>query len=112
MMKDKAFRTAYTKAMGPRMRERWIAVLDGPSPANRNVTVGGQEYVLVAACKSHDCAENNMVVLWAAGKKPLLYGLVRQAGVNAVLGAPTTEMTTEITRLWQETWRVGPKPAP
>lgn len=111
MMKDKAFRTAYTKAMGTRMRERWIAVLDGPAPPNRTVKLGDQEYVQVAACKAHDCSANNMLVLWSAPKKQL-YGLVRQAGVNALLGAPPAEITPEVTRLWQEIWRPETNAAP
>ncbi len=111
MMKDKNFRAAYTKAMGPRMRERWIAVLDGPAPPNRTVKLGGQEFVQVAACKAHDCAENNMMVLWFAPKKQM-YGIVRQAGVNALLGAPPADLTPEVTRLWKETWRPEEAPAP
>ncbi len=111
MMKEKNFRTAYSKTMGPRMRERWIAVLDGPAPPNRTVTLAGQEFVQVAACKAHDCAENNLLVLWSAPKKRM-YGLVRQAGVNALLGAPPTDLTPEVTRLWQETWRPEAKPTP
>jgi hypothetical protein len=86
------------------MRERWLAVLDGPAPPIRTVRVADQNYTLVATCKAQDCAENNMVVLWSAPKKQL-YGLVRLAGVNELLGAPPPTILPEVQRLWQETWR-------
>lgn len=108
---DKNFRAAYARAMGPLMRERWIAVLDGPAPPSRTVTLGGIDYVTVASCKAHECAENNLVVAWSAARKTL-YGLVRVAGENTFVGAPPVAVAEGLQALWQDEWGGGAGAAP
>jgi hypothetical protein len=103
---DKNFRAAYAKAMGPAMRERWIAVLDGPFKPSQTVILEGVEYVTLTSCKMYDCGDNNLVVVWSAPKKTL-YGVLRQAGENAFVGAPPVAVAEELTRLWQEAWGGG-----
>ena len=100
---DKGFRAAYAKAMGPHMRERWIAVLDGPSPPTRDVRIDGTDYVMLASCKAHECADNSLVVVWSAGTKKL-YGLVQKAGENEFVGAPPVPVAEGLQKLWQEEW--------
>jgi len=105
-MKEKPFREAYAKAMGPFMKHRWLAVLDGPSPAGRTATVAGEERELVAACKAGECAENAMLVAFSAKKKNTV-GVARIAGVNELVGAPSPAQAEDLLRLFEETWRPG-----
>jgi len=100
---DKNFRAAYAKAMGPAMRERWIAVLDGPAKPSRIVSLDGVDYATLASCKAQDCADNNLVVLWSAPKKTL-YGLLCQSGENEFVGSPPVAVAEELTKLWQQAW--------
>lgn len=106
LLRDARFRSAYTKALGPLARERWLSRLDGPAPPLRQVTVGGVGYKLAAACKPHDCGDNNMAVLWAPSTGTV-YGLVQQRGRKTLLGAPSASMAQEIDRLWAAEWRSG-----
>ena len=101
---DRNFRAAYAKAMGMNMRERWIAVLDGPTTPLRTVSLDGQDYVLLAACKAHDCADNNLVVAWAAKRKALI-GLIHVAGEDAFVGRPSVAAAEGLKKAWHEEWR-------
>lgn len=106
MLADRKFKTAYHKALGARVREPWLANLDGPSVETTMVKVAGAEYMLVVACKNHDCYDHSTVLLWSPAKK-LVYGLVHQAGRNALLGAPTPAIATELRTLWKAQWRAN-----
>jgi hypothetical protein len=108
LLEDPAFQKAWIKALGSKLsKEEWLATLDGPSPAARKVTVAGDEYMLVHACKSHDCAENNTTLLWSAAKK-VVYGKVRTAGKSTLLGNPPPPVAKDLGQFWFEEW--GPKP--
>jgi hypothetical protein len=63
LLLDAKFRSAYYKALGPRVRESWLAQLDGPAPPIKKINVGGTEYMFASACKNHDCGDNNTVLL-------------------------------------------------
>jgi hypothetical protein len=104
LLKDARFRAAYSQAAGPLLRERWIAQLEGPAPANRPVTVAGVNYVLAASCKPHDCSDYNLLLLWQAPTGKLL-GLVQQRGQHTLLGAPAPPLAREIETLWAGEWR-------
>lgn len=106
LLRDAQFRAAYTKALGPLARERWLARLDGPAPPLRKVTIDGVEYTLAAACKTHDCGDNNMIVLHAPATGTV-YGLVQQRGRKTVFGAPPAAVAREIDGLWAGEWRGG-----
>jgi hypothetical protein len=107
MLEDPAFKKAYLKALGKLSKEDWLATLNGPSPAARKVTVAGDEYVLVHACKSHDCAENNTTLLYSAAKN-VVYGKVRTAGKSTLLGNPPPAVAKDLGEFWFQEW--GPKP--
>ena len=104
MLADRKFKSAYYKALGARVSEPWLAKLDGPSVETKKVKVAGAEYMLIVACKDHDCHDNNTVLLWSAPRK-LVYGLVLQAGRTAFIGAPTSALATELRALWKQEWR-------
>lgn len=103
---DERGRAAYLGVLGPLRDEPWLVDLDGPSPQNRRVTVGGREYLLLCACKNHDCWDNNVVLLYAAADG-VVYGLVNQSGRSTLLGMPTTAVAHELERLWREEFRQG-----
>lgn len=104
LLKDARFKAAYTQALGPLARERWIARLEGPAPPLRTVDVGGVEYTLAASCKPHDCSDHNLVLLWHAPQGQLL-GLVQQHGRNTMLGAQSPAMARQLEQLWATEWR-------
>lgn len=104
LLKDARFRAAYMQALGPLAREPWIARLDGPAPPLRTVSIGGVEYTLAAACKTHDCYDHSLVLLWQVRQGQLL-GLVQQRGRNTLLGAPPPATARELEKLWAAEFR-------
>ena len=107
MLEDPAFKKAYFKALGKLSKEDWLANLDGPSPAANKVTVAGDEYVLIHACKNHDCAENNTTLLYSETKK-LVYGKVRMAGKSTLLGNPPPPVAKDLGDFWFKQWAQKP----
>jgi hypothetical protein len=102
---DREFKRIYFDALGPKVRETWLARLDGPNPGQRSVKVAGYDYVELAFCKAHDCHDNNLVVLYSrdAGK---VYGLVFEDGRRTTLiGNPPPAVAAELRHLWQAEWR-------
>jgi hypothetical protein len=106
LLKDETFRRTYTKALGPLAKEPWLMELDGPAPPVKKVQVDGKEYQLASVCKNHDCADNNMVLLYAAAT-PSVYAKVYQRGRSTLVGAPPAPVATELERLWKAEWRRG-----
>lgn len=106
LLKDATFRQAYVQALGPLARERWLAKLDGPAPLVKTVRVAGHDYQLLSACKNHDCAANNIVVLYAAGSQAL-FGKVLHRGGPLLIGAPPAPVAAELEKIWKAEWRSG-----
>lgn len=104
MMTNPKFKAAYYKALGPHVKELWLAKLDGPSPQTRTVTVAGREYVMVSSCKNHDCADQNTVLLYSPAFQ-LVYGKIYQRGRSTLIGAPPNKVARELDRLWLAQWR-------
>lgn len=100
---DPKAKAAYMKALGPLARVSWLASLDGPSPQNKAVKVAGADYVLAISCKNHDCAENNLVLLYSASKG-VAYGKVVQRGRSTLIGAPPPQVSSELEKLWRSEW--------
>lgn len=70
-------KAAYHKALGPLVRQPWLAKLDGPSREYRPVQVAGADYMLGSTCKNHDCYDHTVVLLWS-GVQNVVYGKVVQ----------------------------------
>jgi len=100
---DPAFAVPYKKALGKYGGEHWLQTLQGPSPETRKVTIAGTEYVVIAACKDHDCADNNTTLLWNPGKKTV-FGKVRVIGKSALIGNPPKEVQKDLGDLWWKQW--------
>lgn len=103
LLRDPAFKKAYVKALGRFAKEPWLMQLDGPAPETRKVTIAGTEYFLISSCKNHDCAENNMTVLYAPSKN-LVQGKVRLAGKSALIGSPPPAVAKELGEYWRKQW--------
>lgn len=106
LLQDPRAKAAYQRALGPLARERWLARLDGPSPQNRRIRAANTSFVLASACKPHDCAQNNTVLLYSAAGN-VVYGKVYQRGRSTLIGAPPPAVTAELERLWRAEWRQG-----
>jgi hypothetical protein len=104
LLRDTKFRSAYFSALGPLAKERWLARLDGPAPEVKLVRVLDVEFQLVSVCKPHDCADNNLVVLWNA-PAGTLYGQLLQRARSTLLGKPPPQFVPEIARIWKSEWR-------
>jgi hypothetical protein len=104
LLRDSRFKSAYFKALGPKVKESWLTELDGPAPPNKKVNIGGTEYTLASVCKNHDCGDNNMVLLYS-GEKGIVYGKIFQQRRSTLIGAPPATVAAELDRLWVAQWR-------
>lgn len=104
LLNDSKFKSAYYKALGPKVKETWLAKLDGPAPLLRKIKVAGTEYVLASACKNHDCGDNNTVLLYSAAQG-VVYGKIVQQRRATLIGAPPPAVASELERLWLAEWR-------
>ena len=101
-------KATYYKALGPLSKESWLAKLDGPSPQNKKVKAANADYFLLSACKNHDCADNNVVLLYSA-VQDVVYGKVYQRGRSTLIGAPPPAVAAELEKLWKPEFRSQPK---
>jgi hypothetical protein len=108
LLLDPKAKAAYLAAIGPLARERWLAKLDGPSPQNKRLKVAGVDFVLVSACKNHDCADHNAVILYSPDQN-MVNGIVHQRGRSTLIGQPAPAVATELPKLWQREWRSSPR---
>lgn len=109
MILDPGFKAAYFKALGRFKNEPWLRDLDGPARDTQRITVAGAKYLLTGSCKNHDCAENNVTILYSPERK-LVYGKIRMAGKSTLIGAPPPAVAKELGEYWRKAW--GPPPTP
>ncbi|MCB4770999.1 inhibitor of vertebrate lysozyme family protein [Ancylobacter sp. Lp-2] len=105
-MTDPGFKAAYLKALGPLARtEGWLVDMQGPGEQKIETLAGGR-YLLVATCKTHDCGDNAMLVLYRpeAGE---LFGLVSVKRMKKPLGTVPPALRPELMRLWKAEWPAG-----
>jgi hypothetical protein len=103
---DRKFKQLYHKALGSKSKIPWIARLDGPSSGGKEVSVAGVTYWQIAVCKPHDCADNNLILIYDRNAK-IVYGLINERGNQSLFGRPSTTMKAELERLWKSEWRQG-----
>jgi hypothetical protein len=101
---DPTFKSAYYKALGPLVREDWLAKLDGPATPNAKISVAGQQYLFAKSCKNHDCGDNNMVLLYSAPRQ-VVYGKILLRRRGSMIGQPPLPVAAELDRLWAAEWR-------
>ena len=98
----------YYKALGPLVKESWLAKLDGPSSEGQAMSVANDDYVMLYTCKNHDCYDNNVVLLWS-GMQKIVYGKVYQKGKSTLIGNPPPAVAAELEKLWKKQFRSQPK---
>ena len=101
-------KATYRKALGPLVKEPWLANLDGPSNEFRPVKVAGADYMLGSTCKNRDCYDNTIVLLWS-GVQDVVYGKVVQKGKSTLIGSPPPAVAAELEKLWKTEFRSQPK---
>jgi hypothetical protein len=98
----------YYKALGPLVKEPWLAKLDGPSSEGQAMKVADADYVMLYTCKNHDCYDNNVVLLWS-GVQDVVYGKVVQRGKSTLIGNPPPAVAADLEKLWKKQFRSQPK---
>jgi hypothetical protein len=98
----------YYKALGPLVKEPWLANLDGPSSEGQAMKVADADYVMLYTCKNRDCYDNTVVLLWS-GVQNVVYGKVDQKGKSTLIGDPPPAVAAELDRLWKKHFRSQPK---
>lgn len=98
----------YYKALGPLVKEPWLAKLDGPSSEGQAMKVANDDYVMLYTCKDRDCYDNNVVLLWS-GIQNVVYGKVNQKGKSTLIGNPPPPVAAELEKLWKKQFRSQPK---
>jgi hypothetical protein len=98
----------YYHALGPLTKQSWLAKLDGPSSEGQAMQIAGADYVMLYTCKSHDCYDNNVVLLWS-GVQNVVYGIVYQRGKSTLIGSPPPAVAAELEKLWKKQFRSQPK---
>ena len=104
LLKDSAFKSVYYKALGSHVKEDWLTKLDGPATPNSKMTVAGHEYLFAKSCKTHDCGDNNLVLLYSAARG-VVYGKILLRRRGSLIGDPSPAVATELDRLWAAEWR-------
>lgn len=103
LLKDPKFRSAYTASLGARAQEKWLARMTN-SALVRETTVAGTAYQVATPCKPHDCADNNLLLLYAPGKGNV-YGKLVEKGKSTFIGAPDAAMTAVLEKMWLKEFR-------
>lgn len=98
----------YYKALGPLVKESWLAKLDGPSSEGQAMKVANDDYVMLYTCKNRDCYDNNVVLLWS-GIQNVVYGKVNQKGKSTLIGNPPPAVAAELEKIWKKQFRSQPK---
>lgn len=106
LLYDPKVKALYHKALGPLLREPWLANLDGPSSENKPVKVAGADYVLISTCENRNCDQNSVVLLWS-GAQNVVYGKVYQSGKSTLIGSPPPAVATDLEMLWKAEHRRG-----
>lgn len=103
LLRDARFRSAYAAALGPKAKLPWIARLSN-SALLRTHRFESVDYQVASRCKPHDCAEHNLLLLYApaSGK---VYGQLHERGHVTLLGAPGPALSQELGRLWKREFR-------
>ena len=86
LLKNKDFRTAYYKILGTK-NDKWLR-LKGPGIMSKHVVINQQSFVMTDSCKTHECGEFNIVILYEPDRK-ISYGLLREDGKLSFLGEPS-----------------------
>ncbi len=106
LMKQPAYRKAYLAMMkrAPHLPP-WLSQITGKenyvtAPAD-NVTIDGTTYLLVNACKAHDCAANALEVLFSPGGAPAYALLIEDNKPRRWFGNPNAAQQAVLSKPFQ-----------
>jgi inhibitor of lysozyme (Ivy) len=103
LLKSPKFKTAYLAALGPKAKEKWLATMTN-SGLVRTETVAGERWQVATPCKPHDCADNNLFLLYSPSRGALV-GHLYEKGRVTTLGSPDAALGAELQRLWNKEFR-------
>lgn len=103
LLGDARFKAAYVAALGPRAKLPWLVKMSNSAPV-RKLTLEGVEYQLAGPCKPHDCADNNLLLLYAP-TRGAVYGHLFEKGKTTVIGTPGPALQAELGRQWKKEFR-------
>ena len=104
LLKDAKFNKAYKAALGPKVKEPWLAELSGPSEEGKKVKIGGKEYLFVHSCKPHACDTHNLVLLYLA-ESGAVYGKISEDHKLTSIGKPPADVAAELDKLYTKQFR-------
>jgi hypothetical protein len=103
LLKEPKFKSAYRAALGPKAGQRWLITMANSGLVSQ-VTLGGETFQVATPCKPHDCADNNLLLLYSPARG-LVYGKLYESGRTTLLGAPNAAIGAELERLWKREFR-------
>lgn len=103
LLRDAAFKASYLAALGTRSRTKWLATLENSAPV-ATVRAGGEDWQQVTPCKPHDCADNNLLLLWSPTRKAVR-GRLYERGRATSIGEVDPAFAAELERLWKKEFR-------
>jgi len=106
LLRDPKFKSAYYRALGPKVNEKWLASLDGPSREVREIRVDDVDYLLGSSCKAHWCNTSQIVLLYSAARG-IVYAKIVEEGKTILIGVPSSAVAAELDRL--HTTEFGPE---
>lgn len=104
MLRDPRFKRLYVAALGPMAGVRWLQTLNGPAPEVKTIRIAGQDFLVVMACKQHECDTSNFLLLYSA-QRAQLYGKLLNDSRPMILGSPSPALAAQIEHLWRKEWR-------
>jgi len=103
LLKDPKFKTAYLSALGPKAKEKWLSTMTNSAPVSK-VTLVGESFQVATPCKPHDCAEHNLLLLYAP-VKGVVYGKLYEKGMTTLIGAPSAAISADLEKMWKKEFR-------
>ena len=103
LLRNPKFKAAYLAALGPKSKEKWLATMTN-SGLVRSETVAGTSYQVATPCKPHDCADNNLLLLYSP-TRGVVYGHLYEKGKVTTLGNPDVATGAELQTMWKKEFR-------
>jgi hypothetical protein len=103
LLKSPKFKAAYLAALGPKAKDKWLATLSNSALVDTK-TVAGESYQVATPCKPHDCADNNLLLLYSPARN-VVYGHLYEKGKVTALGSPPPALGAEMQKMWTREFR-------
>lgn len=105
LLKQAPYRAAWTEMLKGEAVPGWVAsyakTFNGPASPVTAVTVGGESDTLAWVCKTHDCRDNQLHVLFAPGGSRA-WALLSEDSQQRFLGHPTESVQAVLKQAMQQ----------